>query len=100
MRGYKAYQFTDGAAPWVFGGVVGGSKGGFEPSAGVEMASPSPGYQTATTGPCYVDMVDRYWRRTGDDAVMKEFYASVKTQHDLDHVPAARGRRREHYQRA
>ncbi|HXW14176.1 MAG TPA: GH116 family glycosyl-hydrolase [Terriglobia bacterium] len=78
LRGYKAYQFTDGAAPWVFGGVVGGSKGGFEPSAGVEMASPSPGYQTATTGPCYVDMVDRYWRRTGDDAVMKEFYSSVK----------------------
>jgi uncharacterized protein (DUF608 family) len=78
MRGYKAYQFTDGAAPWVFGGVVGGAKGGFESSAGVEMASPSPGYQTATTGPCYVDMVDRYWRRTGDDAVMKEFYSSVK----------------------
>jgi hypothetical protein len=24
MRGYKAYQFTNGAAPWVFGGVVGG----------------------------------------------------------------------------
>ena len=78
MRGYKAYQFTNGAAPWVFGGVVGGAKGGFESTAGVEMASPSPGYQTATTGPCYVDMVDRYWRRTGDDAVMKEFYSSVK----------------------
>ncbi len=78
MRGYKNYQFTNGAAPWVFGGVVGGAKGGFESTSGVEMASPSPGYQTATTGPCYVDMVDRYWQRTGDDAVMKEFYSSVK----------------------
>ena len=78
MRGYKNYQFTNGAAPWVFGGVVGGAKGGFESTAGVEMASPSPGYQTSTTGPCYVDMVDRYWLRTGDDAIMKEFYPSVK----------------------
>ncbi len=78
MRGYKAYQFTDGAAPWVFGGVIGRARGGFEATAGVEMASPSPGYQVATTGPYYVDMVDRYWRRTGDDAALKEFYLSVK----------------------
>ena len=78
LRGYKAYQFTDGAAPWVFGGVIGRARGGFEATAGVEMASPSPGYQVATTGPYYVDMVDRYWLRTGDDAVLKEFYLSVK----------------------
>src|ERR1035441_1511922 len=49
MRGYKAYHLTNGAAPWVFGGVVGGAKGGFESTAGVEMASPSPGYQTDLT---------------------------------------------------
>src|ERR1039458_5084991 len=49
MRGYKAYHLTNGAAPWVFGGVVGGAKGGFETTAGVEMASPSPGYQTDLT---------------------------------------------------
>ena len=79
MHGYKAYQFTNGSAPWVFGGVVGEAKGGYEPTAGAEMASPSPGYQSATTGPCYVDMVDRYWLRTGDDAVMREFYPSVKS---------------------
>ncbi len=79
MRGYKAYQFTNGSAPWVFGGVVGEAKGGYEPTAGAEMASPSPGYQSTTTGPCYVDMVDRYWMRTGDDAILKEFYTSVKS---------------------
>lgn len=78
MRGYKAYQFTNGSAPWVFGGVIGEAKGGYEATSGLEMASPSPGYQSATTGPCYVDMVDRYWLRTGDDAVLQEFYPSVK----------------------
>lgn len=78
LRGYKAYQFTNGAAPWIFGGVVGEANGGYEATAGPEMASPTPGYQATTTGPCYVDMVDRYWRRSGDDAVLREFYSSVK----------------------
>ncbi len=79
LRGYKAYQFTNGQAPWVFGGIIGGAKGGYEPTAGTEMASPSPGYQSATTGPSYVDMVDRYWQRTGDAEFLKEFYPSVKS---------------------
>lgn len=78
LRGYKAYQFSNGAAPWIFGGVVGAAEGGYEPTAGTEMASPTPGYQATTTGPCYVDMVDRYWRRTGDNAALHEFYDSVK----------------------
>ncbi len=78
MRGYKAYQFYNGAAPWIFGGVVGYAKGGYRATAGTEMAMPTPGYQATTTGPCYVDMVDRYWQRTGNDAVLKEFYGSVK----------------------
>lgn len=79
LRGYKAYQFTNGQAPWVFGGIIGGAKGGYEPTAGTEMASPSPGYQSTTTGPSYVDLVDRYWQRTGDEEFLKEFYPSVKS---------------------
>ena len=79
MRGYKAYQFTNGAAVWIFGGVVGAAKGGYEATAGPEMASPTPGYQATTTGPSYVDMVDRYWLRTRDDEVLREFYPSVKS---------------------
>jgi uncharacterized protein (DUF608 family) len=78
MRGYKAYQFANGAAPWIFGGVVGEAKGGYENTAGPEMAMATPGYQATTTGPSYVDMVDRYLMRTGNEAVLREFYPSIK----------------------
>jgi uncharacterized protein (DUF608 family) len=78
LRGYKAYQYPDGAAPWVFGGCTSGAAEGYRATDGTEMATPSPGYQTTLNGPCYVDMVDRYWQRTGNDEVLKEFYASVK----------------------
>jgi uncharacterized protein (DUF608 family) len=84
LRGYKAYQFANGAAPWIFGGVVGMSGGeydtsrGFERTAGTEFAMPTDADQTTTNGPCYVDMVDRYWQRTGDDGVIQEFYPSVR----------------------
>ena len=79
MRAYKAYQFSNGAAPWIFGGVVGEAVGGYGNTAGPEIAMPTPGYQAATTGPCYVDMVDRYWQRTEHDAVLEEFYPSIKS---------------------
>ena len=78
LRGYKAYQFANGAAVWIWGGLVGAAIGGYENSAGTEMAMPTPGYQTTTNGPCYVDMVDRYLQRTGDQNVLKEFYDSIK----------------------
>jgi len=75
LRAYKAYQYPSGAAPWVFGGATTGTKP-------YEMALPSPGYshkpQTTLDGPCYVDMVDRMWLRTGDSAILREFYESVK----------------------
>ncbi len=78
LRGYKAYQFANGAAVWIWGGVVGAAVGGYEMTAGTEFAMPTPGYQTTTNGPCYVDMVDRYLLRTGDASVLREFYPSVK----------------------
>jgi uncharacterized protein (DUF608 family) len=73
LRGYKAYQYPDGAAPWIFGGCTGKVA-----TEGTEMATPVRGYQTTTNGISYADMVDKYWRRTGDDAVLKEFYPSLK----------------------
>ena len=100
LRGYKAYQFTNGQAPWVFGGIIGGAKGGYEPTAGTEMASPSPGYQSTTTGPSYVDLVDRYWQRTGDDGIPEGVLPFGKEQHDLHHVATPRGWRWERDQRA
>ncbi|MDE0185202.1 MAG: GH116 family glycosyl hydrolase [Candidatus Poribacteria bacterium] len=78
LRGYKAYQFANGAAPWIFGGVVGAAIGGYEPTMGAEFAMPTPGYQTTTNGPCYVDLVDRYLLRTGDKGILAEFYPSIK----------------------
>jgi uncharacterized protein (DUF608 family) len=78
LRGYKAYQYPNGAAPWVFGGCTSGAAEGYKATDGAEMATPSPGYQTTLNGPCYVDMVDRYWQRTGRDDILREFYPSVK----------------------
>lgn len=73
LRGYKAYQYPDGAAPWIFGGCTG------KPATeGTEMAMPNRGYQTTSNGSCYVDLVDRYWLRTGRDEILREFYPSVK----------------------
>ena len=75
LRTYKAYQDPGGAVPWVFGGCTTGTKP-------YEMALPSLGYahkpQTTLDGPCYVDMVDRMWLRTGDETLLREFYPSVK----------------------
>ena len=78
LRGYKAYQFASGAAVWIWGGLVGESAGATNMTAGTEFAMPTPGYQTTTNGPCYVDMVDRFWQRTGNEAVLHEFYESMK----------------------
>jgi uncharacterized protein (DUF608 family) len=78
LHGYKAYQFHNGAAVWIWGGVVGASKGGYEPTAGTEFAMPTPGYQTVTNGPCFVDLIDRYLERTGDEEALREFYPAVK----------------------
>jgi uncharacterized protein (DUF608 family) len=78
LRGYKAYQYPDGAAPWVFGGTTSGQAEGYKWTDGTEMAIPSPGYQTTLNGACYADMLDRYWQRTGSDGVLKEFYPSIK----------------------
>ena len=73
LRAYKAYQYPDGAAPWVFGGIT-----NRPPIEGTEMATPTRGYQTTSNGICYADMVDKYWLRTGNDSFLTEFYPSVK----------------------
>ena len=78
LRGYKAYQYSDGAPPWVFGGCTAGAADGYEPTDPCDMTTPSPGYQNTLNGPCYVDMFDRYWQRTGNDEILKEFYPSIK----------------------
>ncbi len=73
LRGYKAYQFDNGEVSWIFGGIT-----DKPPTAPLEMASPTRGYQTTLNGPSVVDMVYRLWRRTQDRSVLEEFYDLVK----------------------
>jgi non-lysosomal glucosylceramidase len=77
LRAYKAYQFEDGAAPWIFGG---GTAADSTPPC--ELAMPTRGGdekpQTTLDGPCYVDMIARLWQRTGDDELLREFHDSMK----------------------
>ena len=67
LRGYKKHQREDGAAPFDFG--LPGTMG---------LVSPCWEWQKSLNGVCFVDMVDRVWRRTGDDSVLREFYPAVK----------------------
>ena len=71
LHGYKAYQYPEGAMPWIFGGVTG-------QTPPIDFARPTRGYQTTMNGFAYTEMVDRYWLSTGDDDFIREFYPSVK----------------------
>jgi uncharacterized protein (DUF608 family) len=80
LRGYKAYQFADGRPPWIFGGCTAGDPKNKEP---YDLAAPDRGYQTVLNAACYIVMFDRYWRTTGDDKVLNEFYPSLKQANDF-----------------
>ena len=80
LRGYKAYQFEDGRPPWIFGGCTATVEENRPPYG---LSKPDVGYQTVLNGACYVVMVDRYWRTTGDDGVLREFWDSLKRCNDF-----------------
>ena len=65
LRAYKHYQWPDGMVVWMFGKAA-------------EFATPFRCFQVASSDVCMVEMVDKLWRRTGDDAVLREFYDAVK----------------------
>ena len=71
LRGYKGYQYPDGAAVWVFGGCTGGTPP-------IDFANPTRGYQFATNGISLAAMVDRYSLCYGDKSFVQEFYPYVK----------------------
>ena len=73
LRGYKGYFYPEGAAPWIFGGVTGGTPP-------IDFAMPTRGYQTTSNGICYAAMVDRYALSWGhrDKEFAREFYETVK----------------------
>ena len=68
LRLFKHFQREDGAAPFLLGTL------GTLP----DFVTPVYEWQKSLNGTCYVDLVDRLWQRTGEDAVLQEFYDSVK----------------------
>jgi uncharacterized protein (DUF608 family) len=80
LRGYKAYQFSDGRPPWIFGGCTATVEQNRPPYG---LSAPDVGYQTVLNGACYVVMVDRYWRTSGNDGVLAEFWESLKRCNDF-----------------
>lgn len=58
-RGYKGYQFPDGAPPWIFGGCTG-------QTPPIDFANTTRGYQFATNGISLAAMLDRYYLCYGD----------------------------------
>ena len=77
LRALKALQFPDGQVAFSLGSTTGREK-----SPPCELSIPSRGYekkpQTLLDGSCYAGMVDRLWRCTGDEAILRELYDSVK----------------------
>ena len=78
LRGYKGYQYADGGPPFLFGGITASEVDGGVATDPCDMATPSPGYQSTMNGANYLGLLDRYWQCTGDDALLKDFYPSLK----------------------
>lgn len=71
LRATLRHQYVDGRVSWIFGGFTLGTPP-------YELDVPGKGYQTVLNGVCYVVAADRYWRVTGDDSVLSEFWESLK----------------------
>jgi uncharacterized protein (DUF608 family) len=72
-RGYKGYQFPEGAPPWIFGGCTG-------QTPPVDFANTTRGYQFTTNGISLAAMLDRYYLCHGDKDkdFIEEFYPALK----------------------
>lgn len=80
LHGYRAYQTDDGRPPWIFGGITASDPDNRQP---YDMAAPDRGYQTVLNGACYIIMADRYWRTSGDDGFLQDFWDSLKRCNDF-----------------
>jgi hypothetical protein len=65
---FKQYQLETGEVPFATGKIADLP----------DLATPEYYWQVSLNGMCYVDLVDRLWQRSGDDAVLRHFYESVK----------------------
>ncbi|HMP05099.1 MAG TPA: GH116 family glycosyl-hydrolase, partial [Lacipirellulaceae bacterium] len=64
LRGYVASMRPDGAVPFLY-----------PPN---DFTKAAYEWQIGLNGACFADLVHRLWKRTGDDAVVDEFYDAVK----------------------
>jgi uncharacterized protein (DUF608 family) len=64
LRGYVAYMRPDGAVPFLY--------------PAQDFTKPAFEWQIGLNGACFTDLVHRLWMRTGDDGILREFYAAVK----------------------
>jgi uncharacterized protein (DUF608 family) len=73
LRGYKGYQFDDGAPTWIFGGCTGSTPY-------LDFACPTKGYQFATNGISLATLVDQFvlCHDTKDKEYLREFYPMIK----------------------
>jgi uncharacterized protein (DUF608 family) len=73
LRGYKGYQFEDGAPTWIFGGCTG-------KTPYIDFAYPTRGYQFATNGISLASLVDQFLmcHDGPDKTYLREFYPMVK----------------------
>ena len=73
LRGYKGYQFADGAPPWIFGGCTGNTPY-------IDFNYPTKGYQFASNGVSLASLVDQFLmcNDAPDKKYLKEFYPMVK----------------------
>lgn len=73
LRSYKALQRPDGEIPFAVG------KCGDLPN----ITQPEYTWQMSLNSSCYIYMVDRLWRISGDSRVIYEFYDSIKRCNDF-----------------
>ena len=73
LRGYKGYQFEDGAPTWIFGGCTG-------QTPYIDFAYPTRGYQWTSNGISLAALVDRFLmcNDASDKRYLRELYPMVK----------------------
>ena len=67
LRAFKAYQLETGEIPFSLGRIA----------ALPDLAQPEYHWQCSLNSMCFIDLVDRQWRQTGDDTLLDEFYDAV-----------------------
>lgn len=73
LRSYKALQRPDGEIPFAVG------KCGDLPN----ITQPEYTWQMSLNSSCYIYMVDRLWKISANDAIIYEFYDSIKKCNDF-----------------